>query len=1174
MFIPGDIYTSSGSTKLYHCWTDKVTKYDSSSFYNWEQDNLPIYDLDERTHYLWEQLGHPTSSIPGVALVVSADAPASAVSCNKNIFYTLSAAIEALPQTINYPILIEIANFGQLGELILDGYKFGPRGSLEIINRNFSRQEWGFSSVGNSIKAPILGSGTFTSNPYQYLSGINPDATAYDATSIKASPLAGFLESSCMSIGAAVFSGTRDVRFSGVGATNSKLNGFISIRPRESITNDFTRSYPFSRSNLVIDTYNAAVQPYQSGNNYGINFEAYERSAADVSDEINSKDASTLNTYNSTLLNLGGGWTNYPHYNGLYYGNKIKKISVRNCGGPIFIRNFFLDGEGSARTDNNYGVDVFNCPNIFLENIVAAKYRKAGLNFNNSNVTLLRGCVATRIYDFLGSVRKTNNYDIRRNTLTFSSVSSVLNDDDAAGIVANNSTVTFSSTHERDYTLMKSVLGANHNPLPASYYIFEFNNNANGIVLNNSTLIGGKSLDINYNTNCIDYETDFRFHQNVGFGIIANNSKISLDGRIKLSENLNGMVLNNSVFEIDRLLAIMNQNYGLKSFNSKIVYNKNLAKYHNSGSRYAPMIEFSQNGMHLLLDNSNMMPTLASGIEESYERLFFYNPIRANLEDTDTYRGIVEAVKIQNNSNATFISPFISRHAGWNTRTFHGIKGSEIHAINNSTVNLRGTKYYCSKVLGTNQNGIQFDRGLAAICAENNSTVKIDGPTVIAKFGVDILADQNSKVIIGPPKDTFDQNIDSSSINLADSRNHTAVELHAVRSCIVADNNSEVSIKDLGSFRMNWSGSTDGSAIYNGSGPDYYPLNIDAIKFGSLQFYPNPTIGDGSDYASPGNSTGIKGQSLYSKLYTSNLTNQDNFTSGSRGLYFLQDLTTTPLGFSAVTYGGMCLRAQNNSIVNVHNVNFPTGWWSPSNAYYDGVTPFDSGAACSRLFVWNIADNSQLKASYLSISGTYPKNAGYAGPFGYWVSGATNKAASGMPSSTPDTSSLSVLDIFGQNPSGLSYTTTAADNYGVFRLYFSVDPMANSLTYVGSPGTASYGIISQIYSQGYQPSSNLLCSGPASSVYLACKQRNSAGSIQPSGYYYGKDMVVNSQYQRVLLDESAANTFANAKHCAAGKSNAAKTVSIYYPYRLVNQGDSAALWGIGSVNMFDIERNS
>ena len=141
MFLANDIYTASGPHKLYHCWTNNVTKFDSSSFYNWEQDNMPIYDLDERTSYLWEIMGNPTSSIFGAALVVSADAPDSAIGCNRNIFRTLSGALEALPQVINYPILIEIANFGQLGDLVLDNYKFGPRGSLEIINRNFSRQE-------------------------------------------------------------------------------------------------------------------------------------------------------------------------------------------------------------------------------------------------------------------------------------------------------------------------------------------------------------------------------------------------------------------------------------------------------------------------------------------------------------------------------------------------------------------------------------------------------------------------------------------------------------------------------------------------------------------------------------------------------------------------------------------------------------------------------------------------------------------------------------------------------------------------------------------------------------------------------------------------------------------------------------------------------------------------
>ena len=234
MFLKNDIYTSSGALKLYHCWTDKVTKYDSSSFYNWEQDDLPIFDLEERTHYLWEQFGYPTSSIPGVALVVSADAPASAIACNKNIFRTVSAAVEALPQVINFPIIMEVANFGNLGDLRLTNYKFGPRGSLEIINRNFSRSFAVLGSLDPFSKGLID-----TQSPYEtfkYVSGVS--GVTY-AGLLPYNPKQGFVDSSCLSISAAVFSSTYDMRLS---AGGGNLNAFI--KP--------PLAYSISRSTLSI----------------------------------------------------------------------------------------------------------------------------------------------------------------------------------------------------------------------------------------------------------------------------------------------------------------------------------------------------------------------------------------------------------------------------------------------------------------------------------------------------------------------------------------------------------------------------------------------------------------------------------------------------------------------------------------------------------------------------------------------------------------------------------------------------------------------------------------------------------------------------------------------------------------------------------------------------------
>lgn len=314
MFFPGDIYSGSGSLKLYGCWTDKVTKYDSSSFYNWEQDNLPIYDLEERTFFLWEQLGYPTSSIPGVSLVVSADAPDSSITCNKGIFRSLSAAVESLPQRINFPVLIEVASFGQLGDLVLSNFRFGPKGSLEIINRNFAKQEATVSASNNSfgVFPPIVGLVDSTvGNTFNYLSSVirNPDSSYYEASTSKIAPLKGLLESSCLSISAPVFSSTTDSRLSGTGS-NSKLNAYISLQ--KSLDN-------YGRSTLVIDDFNT-TNPYTVGNEYSLKFKSYDLNPHS-SEEIYSKDASTINFFSSTDVYLYNGWQSgvtLSGYNGLY----------------------------------------------------------------------------------------------------------------------------------------------------------------------------------------------------------------------------------------------------------------------------------------------------------------------------------------------------------------------------------------------------------------------------------------------------------------------------------------------------------------------------------------------------------------------------------------------------------------------------------------------------------------------------------------------------------------------------------------------------------------------------------------------------------------------------------------------------------------------------------------
>jgi hypothetical protein len=1175
MFFPGDIYSGSGSLKLYGCWTDKVTKYDSSSFYNWEQDNLPIYDLEERTFFLWEQLGYPTSSMPGVALVVSADAPDSAITCNKGVFRSLSAAIETLPQKINFPVLVEVASFGQLGDLVLSNLRFGPKGSLEIINRNFAKQEASVSSPTNTygINPPVVGVvDSSVDNVFSYVSSVirNPNSAFYDASTSRIAPLKGFLEASCLSISAPVFSSTTDSRLSGTGSY-SKLNAYISLQ--KSLDN-------YGRSTLVIDDFNT-VNPYTVGDQYALKFKPYDLNPYST-EQITTKDASTLNYFSGVNIYLGNGWqggATLSGYNGLYYGNKLNKLFVNNCDGKIFIRNFFLEGGGSTKTNNLHGVEVNNCQDVVLENIVSTRYRKAGFKFNNSNVVITRGCVATRIYDFDSSGnRLTANYDVRRKFLSFNVASGYPQDDSAAGIVANNSTITFSSTHQFENQLYSSAWNsASATPFTANYYVFEFTKNANGMILNNSIVQGGK-IQENLKVFPSLYESYFDFAHNVGHGIISNNSKVSLDGRLRLLENLIGAEINNSILELDKLTCAANQKQGINSINSKIIYNKNYNIFHAGGSLaaldlYNHAYYFKQNGQHLTLNNSIMSPVLTSSMENTFGRIVFENSIGKLVGDPVTYLGVAipEAVKIQNNSEATFVSPEFIREDNFTIQiaddTRYSKKGSELCVTDNSKATLRGTKYFATKSFGPSTG--DYSRNLAGLYADKNSSIHLNGPTVIAQFGVDLLAENNSKILISPPRQTSDNSLDLFTIDLTDPANHTAVELHSTRACVVVDNHSTFEARDLGDTYSTWGSDPLASSIVNSSGIDYGDISVSQRVFtsgGSLQFYPNPL-------------ESLLVVNQIAESFGAGVVNTEKFTPVGVNYYFLHNLALTGLSMSAATFGGVCVKAVNNSNVNIHNVNFPCGWWNASAPYFDSTVTLSTSGAQYHSFIWNICDDSLLKASYLSVSGLYPRNSGYKGPYGVWLSGTgASSVAFGVPSSTPDTSTVSILDLYGANLSAatIPYASTSATNYGPFRLYFSVDPAANALINLDGSG---YGIMSQIYSQGYQPSSNLMiCSGSLSSIYKSLIKQNSNGNYVASGYYYGNDIILNDSV-RAILDESAAETFANAKHCSVGKSNNAKLVTIYYPYNYENTnsvkyGDSAKLLGLGSLNLFDMERDN
>jgi len=1172
-FSKADLYTTSGDVTLYHCWTENVTKYGSDTFYNWEQDNMPIHDLEERTFYLWEQLGYPTSSIPGVALVVSADAPDSA--CNSNIFKTVSAAVAALPQIINYPIIMEVANFGELGELRLTNHKFGPRGSLEIINRNFAKTlpiTTEYINIGYTSSIFDTGT-TLNLNLQKYTSSISYNVQLQAAELLQFAPLKHFTDSSAVAIKTPVFSSIYDSRLSGVGGLNSRLNGIIKNNT----------SFSLNKSTLFIGD-DTSPNPFTVGSSATLNFRAYEYKNNSF-DEVGIKDVSTLDPFNNneykyyaqTWYNLDTGDLKAVA-NGLFYGNKLSKIIVVNCDGPIYIRNFFVDGSAIYRTDNQYGVEISNCPNIYLESIVSTRFRKSGFLFNNSNVTLLRGCVGTRNYGFTPSNKRiTSDYTTRIKDISFDTIQDYLLDDDAAGLIANNSVINVSSTSAMEFANVPKIpfgesLNIAGSSLPHTYYIYEFSKNPNGIILNNSTFKGGfpevagTGGDSRFNAINISIEN------NVGCGLKLKNSEFTFDGRLLTTENLYGIVCESSILEVDKLLVGLNQKSGIELINSVMKYNRNRFKPSNATEAIVQFL-FSGNGQHLNLLNSKILPYECSAMDVKYGRMSFKNPLGVyQTIGGVTKNGILPSVSLKNNSEAILVHPKFERSDG-QVIDGQACRGSELAVTNGSIAVLKGSKEYATKIVGPVSYDLQ--KKLAAVYAGANSVVEINGPTAIAQFGVDILGEDNSVINIGPHRDRTNGAIDVSSFSLIDPANHTTVELHSTRSCIVVNKLSTLNIRDLGSYRLNWNRTNLGASAYS-SGVDYRIespyLGIEQyVSGGFIQFYPNPN--DSYDYTydeGKDDITGADGSRLPYENFANGTTSQPRYM-------LFNPVNKVPLEFSAVTNGGMCVRAVNNSLVNLLNVNFPCGWWNPSSVFYD-TSAQGENKYCSRLYIWNIADNSQIKASLLSVSGLFPANSGYIGPSGNWGSGTNSLiVASGLPATTPDTSSISILDYFGRTYSNPFGKSGSAENFGVFRLYFSVNPVVNVLTDTNSD---TFGAINQIYSQGYQPSSNLVGLGTVSSLYPMLLQRNSSNSIVPSGYYYCSAMIDNPSRVRAYLDESAAETFANAKHCSVGKSGLPKLVSIYFPYNDTKLGDSAKNSvkvfgnGIKSLNVFDIERDN
>jgi hypothetical protein len=1076
-FIPTDLYLSSGTAGIFNYWTPSVTKFDSSTFYNWEQDNEPLYDLDERTSLLWDRAGNPIqdgfSGIAGKVFVVSANAT-FAVNSNSNgmVFRNLSSVLNVLPSRITYPIIIEVASYGDLGDLVLKNIKIDesvPGAGLEIVNRAFGRSTHASEALFNGTTVSAVSSTDL------YNSIIN---------------------SSSIYLSTVVTSSVTDPRW----ATN---RGWISPIPLGYTNYGFGSGYINFNAGLIVDTLNKIkFAPYTATQDATVPSDYFRVSGADG------------NTYYSS----NGIAANNVNCFAAIYGNYLNKVKIENCAGPIYIRNFCVDGGGStsgvslAHTTQT-GFDITNSK-VTLENSFALRCKENGFKFVNSDITVRRGLFAVRNY----ALSTTSARDTSVTGIGLNSINSVITIED------QTTPITVSGLDIPIHTMFNNI----------------------GIKLVNSHLLGKGSLPASSILTASEAPILIQTLCNTECGMHLENSVYKHKGITQASQNYNGIRAYNSMLELPMVVASYNQGIGFEAVNSIIIKNPNTVKVDQSDkfkdiSWNIEQFTYGYNGQHLVLNNSQLLYKKTDSTPDKMGTTLFYGVLGVNnVNGTRTHKsGII----VKNNSYADFVQTKIQT-LNINTDTYYNsaaVFGTCINVAKNSKARFLGSKSGPTVLLGANEYGTNT----AAAVATENSELEFAGVTFIGQAGVDALVEKNSVVKFNPQR-TDEGNLDVSGWNLSDGTNHTKVELHSLRACLVADDNSTIVMEDLGDIHSFWPASQTSSMDYNQDNS----LNTSAYTAsGYLQFYPNGQDEDIVDN---------QGTRFNLSSTTINTPNDRLFTAGSREFFLVNYKSATASSdILAFSTGGMCVRAVNNSNVKVNNVHFPAGWENCRGIYYDTSATF-----CERLRIWNICDSSKLHAAYCSVSGLYPSLAGYRGPSSVYVSGASI-TASGAPAGTPDTGILSVLDYYGASGANLG------TNYGPFRLYMSPSGRAKFLT----TNASDSGIVYQVLSQGYNPSATCsTISTELSSIY---------SDITTAKFYYVSSMLDDSYANRIRLDESAADTFANARHNAIQKSGRVPLVTIYRSRNSTSTGSQAFdagydKFGNGfkSSEIFDLRRDN
>jgi len=955
-------------------WTQDVPKYDPSSFYNWEQDNVPLWAIEERGDTLYRAMGYPGGNPEGVTFTLSSTGNYDE---SKAIYDSIDDIVERIPKRLKFPVLIEICRYGQLGHLDLANITCEGEGKLEVRNKAFfqdvNASAFAVADVSGSPADSALTDRQYVKSVYS----VNASATMMNVSSTRLA--LEFADATSWYDNARLFTMQGpDTDRQANNITAYVASGGTTRSWKGAAIGKFEIPHPYDWRN----DYGAGADTAIAGTAASAWGDATPWYGSSTADYMVQKRAEPYTKGQSALVG---------------YGAYFSSISLKDCQGTIILRDVLVDA-GNTQNDydgatgqvhrGEFGIDIENSE-VILDNVTSMRNSLGGFKATNSRVKLTGHCIAYRNYTKTG---KLSTERLQNGTGFFS-----LNSDlewDPTDYEDSRKYINLFTKSKRGLDLRNSTLrgGIAWNETTTSAIpnggsqLLGQPRTVNGVSYVTTSGTGGDTLTTTINiSDCnehgifsegtdMDFNGRFNSYLNVGDGIHLRRSQAALPQFTSNNNSGWGISLEGSqltyaggsenfpvradgysqVTAGGRIIggAISTNAFGAGPTASTTTRLRNRAQFHVDSNNQNLLVDKSSSVQAAKINNiplyvgqwggCDWIHTKSGGygIGDAAQYLpathFGATPYRANNQP-----GIV----VTNNSDAELVG------VSYAVDSHDTGKGKVAIASNGSNLTFRGTSSTCTTLnyYPVADTASQFRSWMSAgVVASDNSNVEVTGPTKSARFGVPFLAENNSNFKVKPP--TFigtDNILDISGYHLMPytggtmttlQPNQTKLEVHATRACLVANKKSGIELFGLGGKVLegetgNTVNSVDVFATgyadsYIGDQNDQWDRSTSA---GYVKFYPNAFTSGVMTYFSDRVSLVPGGANETFNIKNPYIRTPD---SGATDEYHREGMT-----------GGMCVRAVQDSGVDVNLVNF-VFQGSPSSV--SGVYYNLKGTGCER----------------------------------------------------------------------------------------------------------------------------------------------------------------------------------------------------------------------------------